>query len=173
MACTTSAILEVNGSLSRSLNPCRGFSRICGPCFGTRRSIIGAEGDRVPNLTTLRTTRLRKLAHVLADSRPTKTQEISGDDDLLITPEAKSGELGNDVAEYDWEQEWYPMYLASEMPKSAPLGLTVFDKPLVLFYDDKGVLNCFEDRCPHRFLCSLLILFWVTQFVCMFRKFSI
>lgn len=55
-----------------------------------------------------------------------------------------------EVVEYDWEREWYPMYLVAEMPKSAPLGLTVFDKKLVLFYDGNGELNCFEDRCPHR-----------------------
>ena len=54
--------------------------------------------------------------------------------------------------EYDWQQEWYPMYLEAEMPKASPLGLTVFDRSLVLFYDGDGELHCFEDRCPHRFV---------------------
>ncbi|KAJ7538368.1 hypothetical protein O6H91_11G045400 [Diphasiastrum complanatum] len=52
--------------------------------------------------------------------------------------------------EYNWEQEWYPLYLANEVPRDAPLGLSVFDRPLVLYYDGGGTLNCFEDRCPHR-----------------------
>ncbi|KAG6550400.1 hypothetical protein Mapa_008363 [Marchantia paleacea] len=51
---------------------------------------------------------------------------------------------------YNWEEQWYPLYLTREVPKDAPLGLTVFDRNLVVFYDGDGKLNCLEDRCPHR-----------------------
>jgi hypothetical protein len=64
--------------------------------------------------------------------------------------EETTSEGNRKQVEYNWELEWYPMYLTDEMPKSTPLGLTVFDRSLVLFYDGNGDLNCFEDRCPHR-----------------------
>lgn len=51
---------------------------------------------------------------------------------------------------YDWSEEWYPLYLTKNIPDDAPLGLTVFDKQLVLYRDGNGDLSCFEDRCPHR-----------------------
>lgn len=54
------------------------------------------------------------------------------------------------VADYDWTQEWYPLYLTQNVPDDAPLGLTVFDKQLVLYRDGAGELHCFQDRCPHR-----------------------
>lgn len=54
------------------------------------------------------------------------------------------------VADYDWTEEWYPLYLTKSLPDDAPLGLTVFDKQLVLYRDGAGELRCHEDRCPHR-----------------------
>ncbi|XP_061368082.1 protein TIC 55, chloroplastic-like [Gastrolobium bilobum] len=54
------------------------------------------------------------------------------------------------VADYDWTQEWYPLYLTQDVPDDAPLGLRVFDKQLVLFRDGNGEFRCYEDRCPHR-----------------------
>lgn len=54
------------------------------------------------------------------------------------------------VAEYDWTEEWYPLYLTQDLPEDAPLGLTVFDKQLVLYRDGSGLLLCYEDRCSHR-----------------------
>lgn len=54
------------------------------------------------------------------------------------------------VVPYDWTEEWYPLYLTKNVPDDAPLGLTVFDKQLVLYRDGTGELRCFEDRCPHR-----------------------
>ncbi|CAK9204993.1 unnamed protein product [Sphagnum jensenii] len=67
--------------------------------------------------------------------------------EALIQDVAKEKE---DKVEYNWEEEWYPMYLTAEMPTNSPLGLTVFDRSLVLFYDGQGKINCFEDQCPHR-----------------------
>ena len=54
------------------------------------------------------------------------------------------------VTDYDWTEEWYPLYLTQNLPDDAPLGLKVFDKQLVLFKDGNGELRCYEDRCPHR-----------------------
>lgn len=54
------------------------------------------------------------------------------------------------VADYDWTEEWYPLYLTRDVPDDAPLGLTVFDKQLVLYRDGAGELRCYQDRCPHR-----------------------
>ncbi|XP_073010793.1 protein TIC 55, chloroplastic [Typha latifolia] len=54
------------------------------------------------------------------------------------------------AVEYDWREEWYPLYLSAEVPDDAGIGLTVFDKQIVLYRDGDGVLRCHEDRCPHR-----------------------
>ena len=37
------------------------------------------------------------------------------------------------MAGYDWTEEWYPLYLTKDVPDDAPLGLTVFDKQVVLY----------------------------------------
>ncbi|CAI9094739.1 OLC1v1030526C1 [Oldenlandia corymbosa var. corymbosa] len=69
-------------------------------------------------------------------------------DDGGSTEEQTKGE--GEVVKYDWTEEWYPLYLTEHVPDDAPLGLTVFDKQLVLYKDGAGELRCFEDRCPHR-----------------------
>lgn len=72
-------------------------------------------------------------------------KEDGADQSVLVGP---AGERV--VAEYDWTEEWYPLYLTQNVPDDAPLGLTVFDKQLVLYRDGEGVFRCYEDRCPHR-----------------------
>ncbi|KAG9147948.1 hypothetical protein Leryth_003538 [Lithospermum erythrorhizon] len=62
--------------------------------------------------------------------------------------EEVEGEM--EVVKYDWTQEWYPLYLTKDVPDDAPLGLTVFDKQLVLYRDGNGEIRCYQDRCPHR-----------------------
>ncbi|KAL9270416.1 TIC 55, chloroplastic-like protein [Drosera capensis] len=71
---------------------------------------------------------------------------------LLVNPASTSEVRGEGVGmvEYDWEQEWYPLYLSRNVPDDAPLGLTVFDRQLVLYRDGEGVIRCHENRCPHR-----------------------
>jgi hypothetical protein len=59
------------------------------------------------------------------------------------------------AADYDWEKEWYPLYLTRELPRHAPLALQVFHRRIVLHFDGHGVLRCYEDRCPHRCKPSL------------------
>ncbi|PIN12458.1 Pheophorbide a oxygenase [Handroanthus impetiginosus] len=55
-----------------------------------------------------------------------------------------------EAVNYDWTEEWYPLYLTKNVPDEAPLGLTVYDKQVVLYKDGNGELRCYEDRCPHR-----------------------
>lgn len=75
------------------------------------------------------------------------------DKEAVIPPETgeEEEEKKQEVAEYDWREEWYPLYLTAEVPDDAPLGLTVFHKQIVLYRDGQGILHCYEDRCPHRF----------------------
>jgi phenylpropionate dioxygenase-like ring-hydroxylating dioxygenase large terminal subunit len=67
---------------------------------------------------------------------------VEDEDAMGADPEA--------AADYNWENEWYPLYLTREVPRDAPLALQVFHKQLVLHFDGHGVLRCYEDRCPHR-----------------------
>lgn len=70
---------------------------------------------------------------------------------LLVGPTSEQEQRGERiVVDYDWTEEWYPLYLTQDIPEDAPLGLTVFDKQLVLYRDGNGVLQCYQDRCPHR-----------------------
>lgn len=71
---------------------------------------------------------------------------------LIDRDEEEAHEVGEGrhEAEYDWTEEWYPLYLTGDVPEDAPLGLKVFDKQLVLYRDGGGALRCYEDRCPHR-----------------------
>ncbi|CAH9120104.1 unnamed protein product [Cuscuta epithymum] len=74
-----------------------------------------------------------------------------GDDRVAVLgPNSEESRDEGEVARYDWTEEWYPLYLTKNVPDDAPLGLTVFDKQVVLYRDGSGVLRCFQDRCPHR-----------------------
>lgn len=71
--------------------------------------------------------------------------------DVFVGPASQAEVRGErEVVDYDWTQEWYPLYLTKNLPEDAPLGLTVFHKQLVLYRDGAGQLRCYEDRCPHR-----------------------
>ncbi|XP_043694819.1 protein TIC 55, chloroplastic-like [Telopea speciosissima] len=77
--------------------------------------------------------------------------ESEDDHKVLLGSTVDEQEIGEKaVVDYDWREEWYPLYLAKEIPDDAPLGLNVFDKQIVLYRDGCGVLHCYEDRCPHR-----------------------
>ncbi|KAL2897659.1 Protein TIC 55 chloroplastic [Bienertia sinuspersici] len=78
-----------------------------------------------------------------------KKSEEEGD--VFVGPTSEAEVRGDrEVVDYDWTEEWYPLYLAKNVPDDAPLGLTVFDKQLVLYRDAAGEFRCYEDRCPHR-----------------------
>jgi hypothetical protein len=103
-----------------------------------------------PSQTRHYSRRGKMFRRVIADRGTAATEEA------LIQDVTKEKE---EKVEYNWEEEWYPMYLTAEMPTDSPLGLTVFDRSLVLFYDGQGKINCFEDQCPHRCKSFVLKLF--------------
>ncbi|GMH11895.1 hypothetical protein Nepgr_013736 [Nepenthes gracilis] len=77
--------------------------------------------------------------------------EDGGDHSVLVGPASEEEVKGRrEVVNYDWTEEWYPLYLTQNIPDDAPLALTVFDRQLVLYRDGGGQLRCHEDRCPHR-----------------------
>ncbi|KAG0472027.1 hypothetical protein HPP92_016573 [Vanilla planifolia] len=80
------------------------------------------------------------------ECRASTVEEVA--EDVLLPREAEEVKIVEE--KYDWREEWYPLYLTAEVPDDAPLGLTVFDKQVVLYRDGQGVLRCYEDRCPHR-----------------------
>lgn len=89
----------------------------------------------------------------LRSAPPVDQGKGEGDDDhkVLVGPSGEEETRGDRiVADYDWTEEWYPLYLTKDVPDDAPLGLTVFDQQLVLYKDGSGVLHCYQDRCPHR-----------------------
>lgn len=94
----------------------------------------------------------RKKCHAVSEQVGGGVAEDKVDQNELVdagsTEEEIKGE--SEVVPYDWTEEWYPLYLTENVPDDAPLGLTVFDKQLVLYRDGTGELRCFEDRCPHR-----------------------
>lgn len=77
--------------------------------------------------------------------------EVDEDQSLILENSSLEELRGQrEIVGYDWTEEWYPLYLTKNVPDDAPLGLTVFDKQVVLYKDGSGELRCFEDRCPHR-----------------------
>ncbi|KAM7276572.1 hypothetical protein ACFE04_018438 [Oxalis oulophora] len=72
---------------------------------------------------------------------------IDEEEKVILGP---STEEEKPVVDYDWREEWYPLYLTKDVPDDSPLGLTVFDHQIVLYKDGNGVLRCHQDRCPHR-----------------------
>jgi Rieske [2Fe-2S] domain len=104
---------------------------------------------RIPFLTT-QVTKLSLIKRVKGISLKSKAAIIENlhEEDLLEPQEGAEPER----EKYDWREEWYPLYLSAEVPDDAALGLTVFDKQVVLYKDAAGVLRCHEDRCPHRYI---------------------
>ncbi|KAI9106998.1 hypothetical protein K1719_022526 [Acacia pycnantha] len=89
----------------------------------------------------------------MADVKASPSLDHKDEEDhkVLLGPSSEEELRGEQVvADYDWTEEWYPLYLTQHVPDDAPLGLKVFDKQLVLFKDGNGELHCYEDRCPHR-----------------------
>uniref|UniRef100_A0A803NGB3 Rieske domain-containing protein n=1 Tax=Cannabis sativa TaxID=3483 RepID=A0A803NGB3_CANSA len=77
-------------------------------------------------------------------------EEEEGNNVLLSSTREEERRESRILVDYDWTEEWYPLYLTKDVPDDAPLGLTVYHKQLVLYRDGSGELRCYEDRCPHR-----------------------
>ncbi|XP_030468757.2 protein TIC 55, chloroplastic [Syzygium oleosum] len=103
----------------------------------------------IPSRPTTSSFRLRAVSTGFRDAAAASVED--DDAKVLVGPASEEERRGERVvADYDWTEEWYPLYLTSDIPDDAPLGLTVFDKQLVLYRDGDGLLWCYEDRCPHR-----------------------
>lgn len=91
--------------------------------------------------------RKRERCDAISDLKASVSPPLEEDHKVLVAPSTEEESV---VADYDWTEEWYPLYLTQNVPDDAPLGLKVFHKQLVLFKDGNGQLHCYEDRCPHR-----------------------
>jgi len=64
--------------------------------------------------------------------------------------------MADDLAEpergrdFDWRDCWYPVPFLCDLPQDRPTRVSLYDEPLVLFFDAQGQVNCLKDRCPHR-----------------------
>lgn len=54
-----------------------------------------------------------------------------------------------DVA-FDWRNCWYPVAFLEDLPRDRPTGFTLYDEPMMLYFDGSGQPVCLKDRCPHR-----------------------
>lgn len=116
------------------------------------------------------TTQVTKLALIkrgkgrCLKSKAAVIENLHEDEEVLLPKEPEEG--GEQEREkYDWREEWYPLYLSTEVPDDAALGLTVFDKQVALYKDAAGVLHCHEDRCPHRYI-TIWIYFMFCNVIC-------
>ncbi|BFG17979.1 hypothetical protein CerSpe_042530 [Prunus speciosa] len=106
----------------------------------------------IPTRRQLSTIKCGAVADIKPPAPPLdEHQEEEEDHKVLVGPTSEAERRGERVvADYDWTEEWYPLYLTQDIPDDAPLGLTVFDKQLVLYRNSSGELQCYQDRCPHR-----------------------
>lgn len=106
--------------------------------------------QRTTTTTCTSSNRLRLLLRRSAAAGTAVTDQTEGGEDVLLNPTPEEEKREEVVVAYDWTEEWYPLYLTRDVPDDAPLGLTVFDRQIVLYRDGEGTLRCYEDRCPHR-----------------------
>lgn len=103
-----------------------------------------------PSLREVHAIAADDVAEATVGGQEQKSEEEE-EGDVFVGPTSKEEVRGErHVVDYDWTEEWYPLYLTKDVPDDAPLGLTVFHKQLVLFRDASGQFRCYEDRCPHR-----------------------
>lgn len=110
---------------------------------------------RSPNVsssTSSSITQIKAIATDIAGPPPSSIEETTNNiEDVFVESNSQAEARGQrELVDYDWTEEWYPLYLTKNIPDDAPLGLTVFDKQLVLYRDAANELRCYEDRCPHR-----------------------
>ena len=55
----------------------------------------------------------------------------------------------------NWRNCWYPVAFLQDLPRDRPTGFTLYDEPLMLYFDGSGQPVCLQDRCPtvHRRVC--------------------
>ena len=50
----------------------------------------------------------------------------------------------------DWLDLWFPVCFDADVEDDQIVPATVFERPLVLYRDETGVVRCLKDECPHR-----------------------
>ena len=67
-------------------------------------------------------------------------------------PELPDETVGDEQEEksFDWQECWYPVSFLRDIPRDRPVGFTLYDRPLVLFFESGGQVVCLRDRCAHR-----------------------
>lgn len=66
------------------------------------------------------------------------------------SPSDESTDQATGEPAFDWRACWYPVAFSQDLPRDRPYGFSLYDEPLVLFFDDAGAPVCLRDRCPHR-----------------------
>ena len=130
----------------------RSFSLFLSPTPSASLSSRSFVGRSLPRPPISRSWRHRRPSAIVEDlgRQSSSTEDRSVDLKVLIPNEEAASEEAPAAEVYDWREEWYPLYLTANLPDDAPLGLTVFDKQIVVYKDGAGVIRCYEDRCPHR-----------------------
>lgn len=72
-------------------------------------------------------------------------------DSLEIHEEVEAQvEPASEATQFDWQNCWYPVSFLEDLPRDRPTAFSLYDQPMVLFFDGEGLLSCIDDRCPHR-----------------------
>ncbi len=66
------------------------------------------------------------------------------------TDEIESTALNQIEETFQWTKQWYPVAVVEFLDSSQPHSIQLLGKDIVLWCDNKGKWNCFEDFCPHR-----------------------
>lgn len=136
----------------------------------SKKTLLSTNPSSNFNLNKALSSRRSKQAWCVAAAADIKDATLlDGEEDqkVLVGPSSEQERKGErEVADYDWTEEWYPLYLTKNVPHDAPLGLKVYDKNIVLFRDGNDQFQCYEDRCPHRLvIVSLTSNVWFYCFI--------
>ncbi|MEO1378495.1 MAG: Rieske 2Fe-2S domain-containing protein [Cyanobacteria bacterium J06635_10] len=61
-----------------------------------------------------------------------------------------SVEVKETQEQFEWTKQWYPLAVVEYLDSSRPHSMQLLGKNIVLWCDNQGKWNCFEDACPHR-----------------------
>ncbi|MDJ0718066.1 MAG: Rieske 2Fe-2S domain-containing protein [Prochloraceae cyanobacterium] len=66
------------------------------------------------------------------------------------TGEIESTTVKETSETFEWTKQWYPVAVVEFLDPSRPHSMQLLGKDIVLWRDNIGEWNCFEDFCPHR-----------------------
>ena len=102
----------------------------------------------------------RQLAHFvppscdrrLGNTKPNRiAQQALATTTASQPTDSKTEHQTNQLAAFDWRNQWYPVHFAQDLPEGKPQRVYIFDEPIVLLKrpGEQGVV-ALRDRCPHR-----------------------